>query len=168
MQIILMQQLREYVSSLRVQLGLLIVVAFFAINGLTSAWRMEQIDDQQQRGRAEVVDRRDVESIYEASTTWLRAEGQATGTEFIAEGGFKWMWGRMDFLLNWAHPPWFFIARDVNSWMSRFDDIDWLLVVRVVLSFLCIVLAYDGISGEAERGTLRQILAELLCRRRRI
>ncbi|MBT3343786.1 MAG: ABC transporter permease subunit [Gemmatimonadetes bacterium] len=166
MQIILMQQLREYFSSLRVQLGLLIVVAFFSINGLTSAWRMEQVDDQQQRGRAQVEDRLDVESLYEASNTWLRAEGQATGTEFIAEGGFKWMWGRLDFLLNWAHPSWFFVARDVNFWMTRFDDIDWLLVVRIVLSFLCIVLAYDGISGEVERGTLRQILANPLSRAR--
>ncbi|HCL27618.1 MAG TPA: hypothetical protein DIC52_04170 [Candidatus Latescibacteria bacterium] len=33
------------------------------------------------------------------------------------------------------------------------------LLLRLVLSFLCIVLAYDGIAGEAERGTLRLVLA---------
>lgn len=166
MQIILLQQLREYFGSLRVQLGLLIVVAFFSINGLTSAWRMEQLADQRQRSQVEVESRRDVGSLQEATRTWLRAQGEPAGTEFIAEGGYKWMWSRLDFLLNWAHPSWFFIGNDVNFWMSRFDDIDWLLVARIVLSFLCIVLAYDGISGEVERGTLRQVLANPLSRAR--
>jgi ABC-type transport system involved in multi-copper enzyme maturation permease subunit len=38
--------------------------------------------------------------------------------------------------------------------------------VRLVLSFLCIVLAYDGISGESERGTLRLLLANPISRLR--
>ena len=52
----------------------------------------------------------------------------------------------------------------MNNWMTRFENTDWTLIVRLVLSFLCIVLAYDSIAGEKERGTLRQIMANSVSR----
>lgn len=163
---IYLHQLREYFASLRLHLGLLVVLAFFAVNGLTSAWRMEQHAEQEMRYSAQVAEAFEVESLSDAVGSWYQARNSATGVEFIAEGGFKWMWGSYNFTPQRGIPWWWYIGRDVNFWMSRFENIDWLLIARIVLSFLAVVLAYDAISGEAERGTLRQVLTNPLSRAR--
>ena len=41
---------------------------------------------------------------------------------------------------------------------------DWTFLVRIVVSFLCVVLAFDTFSGEHERGTLRSVLANPVSR----
>jgi hypothetical protein len=163
---IYLHQLQEYFTSLRVHMGLVVVLAFFAVNGLTSAWRMEQLADQEQRYNADAAKAFDVERFDESASRWYRVRNAPTGTEFIAEGGFKWMWGEYNFTPENGVPWYWYIGRDVNFWMSRFENIDWLLIARVVLSFLCVVLAYDAISGEVERGTLRQIFLNPLSRAR--
>lgn len=43
--------------------------------------------------------------------------------------------------------------------LKTFSQIDLATVVAVLLSFLAVVLGFDGISGERERGTLQQVLA---------
>jgi ABC-type transport system involved in multi-copper enzyme maturation permease subunit len=48
--------------------------------------------------------------------------------------------------------------------MEPFEVVDWTLVTRLVLSFFCIVLAYNAISGEVESGTLRLVLSNPLSR----
>ena len=40
-----------------------------------------------------------------------------------------------------------------------YTQIDWVLVISVVLSFVAILFTFDAISGERERGTLRLILS---------
>jgi hypothetical protein len=35
------------------------------------------------------------------------------------------------------------------------DSLDWSFIVGVILSFTAIVLVYDGINGEKQRGTPR-------------
>ena len=46
--------------------------------------------------------------------------------------------------------------RDVRP---DYTQIDWVLVISVVLSFVAILFTFDAISGERERGTLRLILS---------
>ena len=55
-------------------------------------------------------------------------------------------------------------ARTTNYWMRNFEVLDWSVIVRYVVSFLCIVLAYNAISGEREGGTLRLALANPVSR----
>jgi len=43
--------------------------------------------------------------------------------------------------------------------MKTFVRIDFTTVVAVLLSFLAVVLGFDGICGERERGTLQQVIA---------
>lgn len=38
-------------------------------------------------------------------------------------------------------------------------EVDFLFVIQVILGLLAVLLAFDGISGEKERGTLRAVLA---------
>ena len=42
--------------------------------------------------------------------------------------------------------------------MPRSLDIDWVFIISLILSFIAFVFAYDCVSGEKERGTLRLIL----------
>ncbi len=48
---------------------------------------------------------------------------------------------------------------DANPLIGIFDRLDLTFVVRVVLSLLAIVLSYNAISGEKERGTLKLIVS---------
>ena len=45
-----------------------------------------------------------------------------------------------------------------------YTQIDWVLVISVVLSFVAILFTFDAISGERERGTLRLILSNSVSR----
>ena len=51
-----------------------------------------------------------------------------------------------------------------NYTLWRFDQLDWVFIVGVILSFAALVLTYDGISGEREAGTLRLCLSNALPR----
>ena len=68
-------------------------------------------------------------------------------------------------------PIYFAFSRDANattagnieaqdfSTLSTFGSFDFLFLVQVVFSLLAVLLAFDMISGEKERGTLRAVLA---------
>jgi len=51
-----------------------------------------------------------------------------------------------------------------NPFLSAFPTLDVMLIVKVVMSILALLVAYDTISGEKERGTLRLILANRTAR----
>ncbi|GMQ81881.1 MAG: DUF3526 domain-containing protein [Rhodothermia bacterium] len=68
-------------------------------------------------------------------------------------------------------PIYFAFSRDANATtagnieaqdfttLSTFGSFDFLFLVQVVFSLLAVLLAFDMISGEKERGTLRAVLA---------
>ena len=43
--------------------------------------------------------------------------------------------------------------------MPKFTPIDWAFIISVVLSFVAILFAFDAVSGERERGSLRLAVA---------
>jgi ABC-type transport system involved in multi-copper enzyme maturation permease subunit len=49
-------------------------------------------------------------------------------------------------------------AQDFST-LSTFGSLDFLFIVQIVFSLLAILLAFDMIAGEKERGTLRAVLA---------
>ena len=51
-----------------------------------------------------------------------------------------------------------------NYTLQRFDALDWVFTVGVILSFAAFAMTYDSISGEAETGTLRLCLSNSLPR----
>ena len=160
MGVIYLQQLREYFASCRVQIGLCVVLLFFLLNGVLASLRMEQMREDDVLLRADIEQRYDrVQTVASGVGAWLRVANEPTGTEFMSEGGFNWFWGSVWMTAETGALMNYYYGRDVNLWMDRFESLDWTLIVRLVLSFLCIVLAYDGIAGEAERGTLRLVLA---------
>jgi ABC-type transport system involved in multi-copper enzyme maturation permease subunit len=51
-----------------------------------------------------------------------------------------------------------------NPFLSIFQTLDVMLILKVVMSILALLVAYDTISGERERGTLRLVLANRTAR----
>ena len=162
---IFLHQLHDHLKSLRFQISLLVLLLFFVVNGLVFAWRAERLAiemghlSQENERRYE-----EVATVAQAAGNWYRFTSQQLGTEFIAEGGARFM--RTTF---WVSPetgtvPSPDIPMTVNAIMERYDLVDWALIVRLVLSFLCIVLAYDAVSRELELGTLRILLANPVSR----
>ena len=86
------------------------------------------------------------------------------GREFIYEAGLSWSYTGM-----WMKPitgqtltP--TTVQTTNNWMARFEVVDWTVISRYVISFLCIILAYNAVSGEREQGTLQLVLANPVSR----
>lgn len=162
---IYLQQLRDNQRSLRFQVSLVVLVLFFVCNGLVYTMKIERLIEEDRIIEAEDQRRYDqVTTVGAAAEHWYRLLNQETGVEFIAEAGFNWFPSNL-----WVTPALgstigFQSVRTTNNWMRRFEVLDWTLIVRYVLSFLCVVLAYNGVSGEMERGTLRLALANPLSR----
>ena len=46
------------------------------------------------------------------------------------------------------------VSGDTNFFFSQFFDIDWMFIISLILSFFAILLTFDSLSGEREKGTL--------------
>ena len=68
---------------------------------------------------------------------------------------------RVDKIYEWSRGPG--VEHD-SSLMNSLVQIDFATVVALLLSFLAVVLGFDGVCGERERGTLKQLLANSLPR----
>lgn len=166
MRTILLQQLREHLRSLRFQVSLVLLLLFFLANGLVYAWKTERVTQEMATIRA------DADQLYERARTVSAAVGQyyqalsyPLGTEFIAEGGSNWYDDAAYINVSSESTPYSSASlRTLNNWMPRFEIVDWTLIARLVLSFLCLVLAYDAVSGEMETGTYRLVLANPVSR----
>lgn len=85
------------------------------------------------------------------------AEGEYILSWDVAEGilgGIKGIW-------NLKYPDENPNLRDIRP---DYTQIDWVLVISVVLSFVAILFTFDAISGERERGTLRLTLSNSVAR----
>ena len=162
---VFLHQLHDHLKSLRFQISLIILLVFFLINGLVFAWRSERMAIEMGHLNRENERRfEEVASLNQAVGNWYRFTSQPLGTEFIAEGGARFLQTTFWLSPESATVPSADHPMTVNAIMERFDLLDWTMIVRFVLSFLCIVLAYDAVSRELEAGTLRVALANPLSR----
>jgi ABC-type transport system involved in multi-copper enzyme maturation permease subunit len=76
-----------------------------------------------------------------------------TRLAFLSEGSEKELPNAFQVSAFWISGPIKNLRE--NRLLRKFKDVDWVFVVSVIMSFAAIVLSYDGISGEREKGTLR-------------
>ena len=80
-----------------------------------------------------------------------------------AEGRYIVGWENAEGIHVWVNGIWTLKFPDENPNLRDirpdYTQIDWVLVISVVLSFVAILFTFDAISGERERGTLRLILS---------
>ena len=157
---VLLHQLHDHLKSLRFQASLLALLLFFAVNGTLYMLKTDRVDHEVERLEAESSRRYEqVDDLSSAVSNVYSLRLGPLGTEFIAEGGSNWF-ADSGFVSPATGRGVTSIDRRgaTNNWMDRFEVLDWALIARVVLSFLAIVLAYDGLSGERETGTLSLLL----------
>ena len=80
-----------------------------------------------------------------------------------AEGDYIVGWKNAEGTHVWINGIWTLKYPDENPNLRDirpdYTQIDWVLVISVVLSFVAILFTFDAISGERDRGTLRLILS---------
>ncbi len=165
---IFLHQLHDHLKSLRFQLSLVLLIAFFAANGLVYGWKAERLVDEVGRVEAESASRFDgVSDPGGLLGTGFRVHMRPLETGFMVEGGQDWSSDTV--YLSAASGQGLAVTGRVvavNHWMDRFEIVDWALIVRIAVSFLAIALAYDTLSGERERGTLAMLLTHPISRAR--
>jgi len=163
------RQVRDNFLSLRFQLGLATILLFFAVNGAVYSWRGDQVVEEDARIAADAESRyEEVEVVADLCEARFAVTSSPRGTEFIAEGGFNWYHDALLVTAWWTRGGGGSVRleslRTTNNWMRRFELLDWTVIVRYVVSFLCVVLAYNAVSAEVESGTLRLVLANPVSR----
>lgn len=162
----LLHQLHDNLKSLRFQAGVVALLAFFAANGAVYVLKADRVATETERLESENARRYDsVTDLGTAVDQDFRFLLRPLGTEFIAEGGAHWFEDTGVVNASTGQGIGEVTRRAaVNNWMDSYELLDWVLIARVVLSFLALVLAYDAFSGERETGTLSMILANSVSR----
>ena len=164
---IFLHQLRDNLQSLRFQISLVILLLFFGANGVIYTMKTGNLADEVTRITRLNEERYGrVETTADAASTSYKIRCAEVGTEFMAEAGSDWFRYAMYVNPGSGEIPGFASSRTTNRWMRRFEVVDWAVIVRYVLSFLCVVLAYNAVCGERENGTLLLVLTNSLSRGR--
>lgn len=167
MKTLYLHQLHDHLRSLRLQMGFVLLLLVFALNGLIQVWRFEQVRRDEASLRADMDSHfQHLETVADVVSGYkiLLPLPQSMA---IVDGGSEWFDDSMEFSVGTASdPPHTDRWRSQNNWMQRYEELDWSLIVRLVLSFLALALAYDSVAGERERGTLRLVFANPVSRAR--
>lgn len=163
--LVYLRELQDHLKSLRFQVSLAVVVLLFGLSGVIYVCKNAQLVRDNSMLEAEGNQRFDGMELVADVVRWHRALATRLETEYITEGGTNWFddghWLPIhshEVQINSGR------ARANNNFLRRYDTVDWTFLTRIVISFLCIVLAYDTFSGEHERGTLRVVLAYPIAR----
>lgn len=164
---ILLHHLQDHLQSMRFQLIFAVLLLFFAANGIVYTWRMERGVVEAAEINASNRSKMEGTSLRQAVDNTYSFLLPSPGTEFMSEGGLNWLKDTARISPATGRYPLVRARVTVtNAWMERFEVLDWTFIVRVVLSFMAIAMAYNSVSGEIEGGTLRLVLTNPLSRAR--
>ncbi|MDZ7369354.1 MAG: ABC transporter permease subunit [candidate division KSB1 bacterium] len=155
---LIFRDLLDYVKSLRFMLSFLIVVGAFILSGILFVGKY----------KLAVVDYRENE------TRNLKAlEESSKGLDQVAMYGQRLInpppvfgftcTGFDDHLPNALYVNAFSVGTMDNLSRSnflfpKFNELDWVFIIGILLSFVALALTFDGISREKEDGTLRLVM----------
>ena len=164
---IIWRELLDHLQSLRFALTLLLVIVLMLTGSVLYVHDYRQqvadyrenvnenlqlLEDKTKRGLHRVVSFRPTQLIYRSPSP----------LGFIAEGHEKDLPNAFAVDAFELVGPQTILRR--NYTLQRFDALDWVFTVGVILSFAAFAMTYDSISGEAETGTLRLCLSNSLPR----
>ena len=164
---IIWRELLDHLQSLRFVLTLVLVIVLMLTGSVLYIHDYRQrvvdyrenvnenlqiLEDKTKRGLHRVVSFRPTQLIYRSPSP----------LGFIAEGREKDLPNAFAVDAFELVGPQTILRR--NYTLQRFDALDWVFTVGVILSFAAFAMTYDSISGEAETGTLRLCLSNSLPR----
>jgi ABC-type transport system involved in multi-copper enzyme maturation permease subunit len=149
MKTILRKELLDHLRSVQFAVLLAASIFLFAANGLVFVQQYTRFNADYRKAAAT--------NDAQPSTTMTRLYRAPSPLLFMAEGGAKtspkgYMLGPK---LTLSPLP----AGTVNFKMPDVPELDWAFVVKIVFSLYVILLGFEAVSGEKERGTLRLVLS---------
>ena len=164
---IIWRELLDHLQSLRFVLTLVLVIVLMLTGSVlyihdyrqqVADYRgnvnenLQLLEDKTKRGLHRVVSFRPTQLIYRSPSP----------LGFIAEGHDKDLPNAFAVDAFELVGPQTILRR--NYTLQRFDALDWVFTVGIILSFAAFAMTYDSISGEAETGTIRLCLSNSLPR----
>ncbi len=149
---------------LTARLGLILVFAVL-LCGLAALAGSLDFSQRVQDYEEEV---RRVDQGLEEATIYAEVRPHVVGPpeplSIFSRGVDKGAGQRLSIQVNWIGASMGRLGSADNRLMKRFVEIDFATVVRLLLSFMAVILGFDAICGDRERGTLRLMLANPVSR----
>jgi len=147
MKTIIHKELLEHLRSVQFAVLVAASIVLFAANGLVFVQQYSRL----------VTDYRRAEAGQELSTAGINLSRAPSSLLFMAEGGEKTSPSgyRLSPKLTISALP----AGAVNYRMPEVPELDWAFIIKIVFSLYVILLGFEAVSGEKERGTLRLVLS---------
>jgi ABC-type transport system involved in multi-copper enzyme maturation permease subunit len=155
MKVLIGKEIHQGIMSLRYLLILVLTISIFTASGL---FFIKKFTDRRNDYNEQVLENRKnleenaqhLNSLAPVNQYLIRPPLQ---TELFASGSEKYLSDRIGFTM-FRYAGYDNIDR-LNYKINPFNDLDWVFIVGLILSFAALVLTFDSISGEKERGTLR-------------
>ncbi len=165
---LLKKEILEHLLSLRLILAFVLVVALMVASGIMFVRDYEaQVTDytEQISQNSEFLSRNLPSNAFEVfSWSRQRIYRRPHPLAFLAEGREKDL--PNSFRVNAFRLEGPDYSLRGNPLLGEFEVLDWSFTVGIVLSFVAILLASDGVNGEKQRGTLRLMLSNPVPRAR--
>lgn len=152
--IFIKREILEHVQSLQFLILTVLSILLFCMNGLVTVKKYHE--------RTTKYDNAVTNVARNPSTVETSLFMHPNPLVFLADGGSKY------------HPPGYRLgpkgklnpmpAGPKNFKMPAVPEMDWAFIVKVVFSLYVLLLAFRGISGEKETGTLRLVLSHAIKR----
>ncbi len=151
------RELLDQLTSFKFFAGLLLVLLLFGLNGLVFSLRYknEVVEYRQflQAWDESLAERKTLDDLPHQAFDSLKTPLK---TAFLASGGQYRLPNDYRFTINiWGDRPTTQRAFSQNALVESFQALDWAFLVGTAFSLLALVFAYDSISGEKTRGTLK-------------
>ncbi|MYC76371.1 ABC transporter permease subunit [Candidatus Poribacteria bacterium] len=162
---IIWRELLDHLQSLRFALTLVLVIILMLTGSVLYIHDYrQQIADYRENvsENLDLLEKKAQKNLHEVASANLLIYRSPSPLGFIAEGHEKDLPNAFEVDAFELVGPQTILRR--NYTLQRFDALDWVFTVGVILSFAAFAMTYDSISGEAETGTLRLCLSNSLPR----
>ena len=158
--VLVWKELLEHLRSLRFAVSFVTIVGLFVVGA--AVWNL-RIDEERKGHRLGVEEYEEtIESSAHESLKYLFMTGQnlwlPPGGLTFASGGFSRGLPNVASIWRSTRVNGFERRGDPNPMMFRLDP-DWVFIAGMLGTLMALLLTYDGVAGEKERGCLRQLLA---------
>ena len=151
---IIKREILEHLQSLQFIILIILSILLFCMNGWITAQKHRERMNRFSNGVSEMT--------HYHSTTWTSLYMRPSPLVLLADGGSKHqpLGYRLEPKGRLTPLP----AGQKNFKMPFVPELDWAFIVKVIFSLFALLLAFRGISGEKEVGTLRLVLSYALRR----
>ena len=161
LRVLVWKELLEHLRSLRFAVSFVTIVGLFVVGA--AVWNL-RIDEERRGHRLGVEEYEEaIESAAHHSLTKLLFTDQnlwlpSSGLTFASGGYSRGLPNVASIAWRWTRVGGFERRGDPNPMLFRLDP-DWVFIAGMLGTLMALLLTYDGVAGEKERGCLRQLLA---------